>query len=373
MLGSSVSEAEKRAVMADLNAPAGAVLPPLPPTAPPQARCDPDDINSRPAEDVAREEEWEARRFRDGIPPPPQQKPRPPAPASQQQQQQGLLPGCPRLSVVFLSPELLCSSLGRSLLSSLLSKGRLPFVAIDEVHCVSSWGHNFRPSFLALKFLKATHPSFPLLLLTATATKEVQKDVLSVLGLDSKRIDTVRQGFNRPNIRYEVVHKETIHTMEGEEMSVWKHMARFIQKNIGVQQVAKAARKMEGPGVAGAKREGDGSATAAAASSVTAAPAAGTAPAAASAPSGSGIIYVSKREDCHTVSCELRKLHIASAPYHAGLSSKERSETQGEWMGNRISCIVATNAFGMGSAHTAARMQVNADGAGRKALATAAD
>jgi len=148
--------------------------------------------------------------------------------------------------------------------------------------------------------------------------------------------------------------KEVIKSMEGEDMTLWKHMARFITKHIGAMQVKQAARAMEGPGIAGAvfKREDSGGFAAAAANPPTLANPSPTAVAGGAGGnggvSGSGIIYVSKREDCHTVAGELRKLHIAAAAYHAGLPVKERSEVQQKWMDNNISCIVATNAFGMG-------------------------
>jgi len=355
MLGSAVSEAEKKLVMAELAAPLGAPPPNAPPI-PVQATEDSDDLNAIPADELERRERWEARQFNEGVPPPQQppnfaRKVSPPRSAAAAAASAAAAAATPsfrrqRLSLLYVSPELLCGSFGRDLLARLMREGRVPFVAIDEVHCVSQWGHDFRGSFLQLSFLKREYPTLPLLLLTATATKQVQGDILKVLGIARSRVDLVRQSFNRPNVAYSVVHKETIRTLEGEDMTLFKHMARFIQQHIGGGGGA-AAPNQALPAVAGQK--GFAHASAAPTPPAASAPS-GTLSASASswAVSGSGIIYCAKREETHEVAAQLRGLRITAAPYHAGLPAAERAKVQQDWMNNKIACICATTAFGMG-------------------------
>lgn len=232
--------------------------------------------------------------------------------------------------------------------------------------CVLS--HNFRPSFLKLSFLKRLYPSLPLMLLTATATRHVQTDVLKILGLQRESVDFIRQSFNRRNVAYSVQMKECIQTIEGETMTIWTHMKRFIEKwctagssgsdNKGAATSTPASTAITGarptPATATAAifSSAASSSTAAhvaAASSSVATPAAPSTPGAAL--TGSGIIYAGTRALCHDIAAELKKLGVTASAYHAGLPPKERAETQAAWMANKIRVIVATNAFGMGQ-HT---------------------
>ena len=300
-----------------------------------------------------------------------------------------------------LSQELLCSGQGKEILAKLINAQRIPFIAIDEVHCLSSWGsvarthartraqceqrawaahlpfvmallffsssHNFRPSFLQLQFLKATYPQLPLMPLTATATKHVQSDVLSTLGLKpapssstpnpaADSLVMVRQSFNRPNVSYSVQMKECIPTLEGESTTIWTHMKKFIIQCIGgdPENPADAFSAPATAGIAGARFTPAASASSAsnvaAGVSSAASPAAPGASSAANPVRGSGIIYCATREACHDIAGELRKLRVTASAYHAGLGLKERKEIQEAWMANKCSTIVATTAFGMGSA-----------------------
>ena len=230
---------------------------------------------------------------------------------------------------------------------------------------MSSWGHNFRPSFLKLSFLKRVYPSLPLMLLTATATRHVQTDVLKILGLRREDTDFIRQSFNRRNVSYSVQMKECIKTIEGEATNIWKHMKRFIEKcTAGTGSTSATAAAPPAPASASATaRFAPATAAAAAASSSSAAhvaaasssvatPASAASSTAASpataALTGSGIIYAGTRALCHDIAAELKKLGVSASAYHAGLQPKERAETQAAWMANKIRVIVATNAFGMG-------------------------
>lgn len=179
----------------------------------------------------------------------------------------------------------------------------------------SSWGHQFRSSFLKLSFIKSAYPSLPLMLLTATATRQVQSDVLKALHLDPASVEFIRQSFNRPNIYYSVCHKETIKTIEGEDMTIYKHMKQFIDK---------CAALLPNNNTANATNDSAATVpkplapifTAAARSSAPPRQAGGARPstpstprsATPSAPICTGIIYCGSRDACDLVASELRKL-----------------------------------------------------------------
>nr|ACF87105.1 unknown [Zea mays] len=109
--------------------------------------------------------------------------------------------GNPSLKLLYVTPELVATSSFMAKLKKLYNRGLLGLVAIDEAHCISSWGHDFRPSYRKLSSLRKQFPDIPLLALTATAVPKVQKDVVSSLCLQNPVI--LRASFNRPNIFYE--------------------------------------------------------------------------------------------------------------------------------------------------------------------------
>lgn len=111
--------------------------------------------------------------------------------------------GNPSLKLLYVTPELVATSSFMAKLKKLYNRGLLGLVAIDEAHCISTWGHDFRPSYRKLSSLRKQFPDIPLLALTATAVPKVQKDVVSSLCLQNPVI--LRASFNRPNIFYEEV------------------------------------------------------------------------------------------------------------------------------------------------------------------------
>jgi hypothetical protein len=195
-------------------------------------------------------------------------------------------------------------------------------------NCMSSWGHQFRPSFLKLSYLKTTYPSVPLMLLTATATKHVQTDVLKSLHLEKANVDFIRQSFNRPNIRYSVHMKETVKTMEGEDMTIYLHMKKFIDTCSSLVPTTAATTAGNGHSsspsiapVAAAHRPSSSSATGssaaaaahrlfstAAATSTPATPAVSSTTAVKPVVGCSGIIYCGTRDACDEVAGQLKKL-----------------------------------------------------------------
>jgi ATP-dependent DNA helicase RecQ len=162
------------------------------------------------------------------------------------------------------------------------------FVAIDEAHCISEWGHDFRPEYRRIRsMIESLNKEIPIIALTATATPKVRLDIVKTLRLNNP--NEFVSSFNRDNLYYEVRPK-------GKKEDVFKNIVQFI-KNL---------------------------------------------------PSKSGIIYVQNRKTTEDIAKLLLVNDIIAAPYHAGLEAKVRSDTQDDFLMERIDVIVATIAFGMG-------------------------
>lgn len=193
----------------------------------------------------------------------------------------------PQVKLVFVSPELLASPSFVTMLDSLHKRGILSFVAIDEAHCVSSWGHSFRPAFLRLALIRERYPQVPLLALTATATTQVRTDIINSLKMEPCM--TLAQSVDRPNIEYLLRHKENLPGDQlFEDILSWT---------------------VQYP--------------------------------------GSGIIYTHTRETAELLGSKLSK-KVSIGVYHAGLKAAQRTQIQTSWMAGTVRVIVATIAFGMG-------------------------
>ncbi len=190
--------------------------------------------------------------------------------------------------LVYVAPERFRSSRFLEALQSL----HISLFAVDEAHCISTWGHDFRPDYLRLKqviqLLNSGQARLQTLALTATATPYVRADIIEQLGL--VKPDTFVSGFDRPNLTIDVVHTEK----EREKIARIKRLAAM----------------------------GNGG--------------------------GSGIIYASTRKAVEQVAASLREQGLGVAAYHAGLSDGARVKAQDDFMSGRTQMIVATNAFGMG-------------------------
>lgn len=184
------------------------------------------------------------------------------------------------IKILYLSPERL---LVDGMLDT-LEQLRLEFVAVDEAHCISSWGHDFRPEYRALKAVRARFPKVPMLALTASATERVRHDIVEMLELQNPRKFVA--SFNRPNLSYRIVPR----------LSPIKQILEVLE---------------------GYKEE-------------------------------SGIIYCLSRARTEAVALDLVKKGIKAEAYHAGLSAEERSRRQERFVKDETQVMVATIAFGMG-------------------------
>jgi ATP-dependent DNA helicase RecQ len=184
------------------------------------------------------------------------------------------------IKILYLSPERL---LLEGMLDS-LEQLKLEFVAVDEAHCISSWGHDFRPEYRALKAVRERFPNVPMLALTASATERVRHDIVEMLTLRNPK--NFVASFNRPNLSYRIVPR----------LSPIKQILEIVD---------------------GYKEE-------------------------------SGIIYCLSRARTEAVALDLVKRGIRAEAYHAGLSAEERNKRQGRFVKDETQVMVATIAFGMG-------------------------
>jgi ATP-dependent DNA helicase RecQ len=187
-----------------------------------------------------------------------------------------------KIRILYISPEKLLADIG--MLRSIL---KISFIAIDEAHCISSWGHDFRPEYTQLHQLRVLMPGIPLLALTATADKVTRKDIINQLRLEDPAVFIA--SFNRPNISLSVRSAVT-----GRDKM--REITSFI-----------LARRDQ-----------------------------------------PGIIYCMSRKSTEELAEKLRKEGISATAYHAGLSNELRDTAQEDFINDRVRIICATIAFGMG-------------------------
>jgi ATP-dependent DNA helicase RecQ len=182
------------------------------------------------------------------------------------------------IKLVYIAPESL------SFLDHIFNSLIVSLIAIDEAHCISSWGHDFRPAYTNLGYLKNRFPSTPILALTATADKATRKDISQQLNLKNPKIFVA--SFDRKNLSLEV----------RPALDRVKQIIDFIQEK----------------------------------------------------PNESGIIYCLSRKTTEELAAKLQKTGISAKAYHAGLDTKIRSQTQDEFINDDCKVVCATIAFGMG-------------------------
>ena len=189
-----------------------------------------------------------------------------------------LLSGATKL--LYVAPE----SLTKAENVALLKEIKISFYAVDEAHCISEWGHDFRPEYRRIRNIIDEIGGAPVIALTATATPKVQSDILKNLGISDATV--FKSSFNRPNLYYEIRDKS----------DPKRDIIRYIRQN----------------------------------------------------PGKSGIIYCLSRKKVEELAELLNINGIKAAPYHAGLDAKTRAENQDRFLMEEIDVIVATIAFGMG-------------------------
>jgi len=207
----------------------------------------------------------------------------------------------PTIRLLYVTPEKLAASEALAeILHKLDDSGQLTRFVIDEAHCVSSWGHDFRPDYKALGVLRKDFPNVPITALTATATMAVREDVLKTLKI-TKTAKSFVVTFNRPNISLTVMPKKDHHDL--------KQFSSWIAERFG--------------------------------------------------PIDAGIVYCLSRDDVESVANALndermrrQRERLAPAPsaaaYHAGMTDSQRLIVQNKWMSGEVSVCCATIAFGMG-------------------------
>ena len=182
--------------------------------------------------------------------------------------------------IMYVAPERLTSDAFRAFCNFY----PIPFVAVDEAHCISQWGHAFRPDYMRIKPFIDSLPKRPVIgAYTATATVQVRQDIVRSLGLHDPVVQV--NSFDRPNLRFDV--------LTGDKKN---RLKRFLKRH----------------------------------------------------PDDSGIIYCGTRKEVESLCEELGWLGFDATRYHAGLSDKERTENQNDFLYDRKKIMVATNAFGMG-------------------------
>jgi ATP-dependent DNA helicase RecQ len=201
-------------------------------------------------------------------------------------------------TLVYVAPERFRSPRFVDALRSIA--GRLALIAIDEAHCISEWGHDFRPDYRRLGTIVKALGAPRLAAFTATATPEVRRDIAHQLGMDGARLHV--RGFDRPNLRYEVM-----------------KVGGAADKG---HQIAEVVRLREG---------------------------------------GVALVYAATRKNAEAYALELKAAGMKVRVYHAGLENNAREKAQDHFMAGQLDAIVATNAFGMGVDKGDIRLVVHAD------------
>ena len=200
----------------------------------------------------------------------------------------------PNLKMLYTTPEmLLCNEETMPIIKTLYKNGLIARIVLDEAHCISTWGHDFRPKYLKVKTIKDHYPTVPIIALTATATEKVVMDIKDILGFKDN-IKYYDSTFLRDNLKLEMRYR-------GEKIA---------EKKETIKEIATLLKT---------KYAGN-----------------------------SSLLYAFSRAECEKLSEMLEEEDIKVDFYHAGLSAKKRVEIQQKWINNELQIICATIAFGMG-------------------------
>lgn len=190
--------------------------------------------------------------------------------------------------LVLITPEKISKSNKlKNEMQKLYDQNRLGRFVVDEAHCSSNWGHDFRPDYTKLGILRSTFPDVPIMAVTATASERVRHDVCNILQVP-RNCAFYRSSANRPNLQYHVRPKKS---------DVLDDMAAFIQEEY---------------------------------------------------PQGAGIVYTYSKKDADTVASQLVDRGIIAESYHSEVSATRKDQIHQSWMRNNTQVVVATIAFGLG-------------------------
>ncbi len=206
------------------------------------------------------------------------------------------------IKIIYMSPEYLIEGEGLNIVEKLIASEQLGFLAVDESHCLSSWGHDFRPNYLKLAEFRDLYPQIPILAVTATAKQQVITDIVNFLKLNNPEI--IRANFDRPNLFLDI--KELPEVPENTKPRFKKDTKYNMKADLIKYWINKY-------------------------------------------PNERIIVYVNSRDDSESISEALNKIiPNCSESYHAGLSKKQRELVHSQFAEATTKIIIATIAFGMG-------------------------
>ncbi|XP_050346962.1 ATP-dependent DNA helicase Q5-like isoform X1 [Nymphalis io] len=215
----------------------------------------------------------------------------------------------PSTRFLYVTPEQAATGTFKALIEHLVKYKKVSYIVVDEAHCVSEWGHDFRPDYLKLGNLREKYKSIPWVALTATASAEVTKDIMANLKFLQPVAQYKTPSFRR-NLYYDVVYQNCIQDEIGD-------LVEFLKKNLKDDDTVKLKEK------------------------------------------SAAIVYCRTREQTEDISSMLTKRGFKSLAYHGGLKTSERISVQEQWSNGECPCVCATVSFGMGVDKATVRVVVH--------------